>query len=214
MKKAGKNLIFYLVILIVVLNIIRVLLWYYKPFSTVALFSIVNRFDCMMIGAVGAILYHQKNIIFINIVNNKIAQFLALTLLLWIILNNKFVNAIVDTFVISIFTLVLIIGQINVKHRILNFDNKVFNFIGKISFGIYVYHPLLIFLFSLLFKSLIVDEKIKIFLAYASIITSTIIIAYLSYRFFESRFILMKNRFAVIKSTSSNYNDVSNFKNL
>jgi len=39
-------------------------------------------------------------------------------------------------------------GQVNVKNRVINLENQRFSYIGKLSFGLYVYHPLIIILLS------------------------------------------------------------------
>mgnify|MGYP003600121743 FL=1 len=194
----------FLLLLFVIINIIRYFLWWKFPFSEGAIFSIVNRFDCMMIGGIGAILYESQNQLFIKFVDSKTAQLIAWFAILFVAFNFKFVNAIVDTTIITFVSLILIVGQINKKNRLINLDIPIFNFIGKISYGIYVYHVLVIFLFSLLYKDVMINEISKIVLIYVSIVVATIIIAYISYEYFEKRFIKMKDRFAIIKSSSSN----------
>jgi peptidoglycan/LPS O-acetylase OafA/YrhL len=202
-KKIKKNLMPFLVLLVVILNIIRYFLWWKFPFSEGAIFSIVNRFDSMMIGGIGAILFETKNQLFIKFVDAKITQLIAWSAILFVAFNFKFVNAIVDTTIITFVSLILIVGQINKKNRLINLDIPILNFIGKISYGIYVYHIVIIFLFSLLFKDLMINEVVKIIIVYVSIVVATVIIAYISYEYFEKRFIKMKDRFAIIKSSSS-----------
>ena len=71
-KKSKNNLVLILILLIGFLNVLRVLLWYFMPYSLPANFSIVNRFDCMMIGGLGAVFYFQKNKLFLKFLDNKI----------------------------------------------------------------------------------------------------------------------------------------------
>lgn len=189
--------------LIIIMNVIRYFLWWKYPYSEAAIFSIVNRFDCMMIGGLGAILYYKKHTIFMKICDNKIAQFISWFLIFLLACNVKFVNAVVDTTIVTLFSLVLIVGQINVKNRLVNLDIPFFNFIGKISYGIYVYHILIIYMFSNLYLNLTLDSIYKTGVVYGSIIMTSILVSYLSYEYFESYFIKLKDKFAVVKSTAT-----------
>lgn len=204
-KKIKSNLLQILLFLVVFQNCIRVALWFFYPGSTWAIFSIVNRFDCMMIGGIGAILYYNNNKLFLKITDNKFSQSLALLILVLLMLNKFHTNAIIDAFLISLVALTLIIGQINIKNRIVNFNHSIFDFFGKISFGIYVYHPLIIFYFTMIYKNLVVDGLLKYFIVYGSVITTTILVAYLSYHYYEMQFIKLKNKFTTVKSSNTKY---------
>jgi peptidoglycan/LPS O-acetylase OafA/YrhL len=206
MKKI-KNIFWVVFVLILILNIIRYFLWWKYPYSESAIFSIVNRFDCMMVGGLGAILFYEKNVLFLKIMDHKIMQLLSWILLSMLAFNVKFVNAIVDTTIVTFISLVVIIGQINVKNRIVNLDLPFFNFIGKISYGIYVYHILVIFFISKLFTILKLDNIYKVFWVYGSVVSISIIIAYISYEYFEKYFIKLKNSFTVVKSSASKSNN-------
>ncbi len=99
---------------------------------------------------------------------------------------NKFhIASIIDNEIIAIVGLCLIIGQINVKNRIFNLDNKICKFLGKISYGIYVIHPLVIFYLSKIMKNLVLPYNIKYLLTYISIMIITIILSSISFEYFE-----------------------------
>lgn len=202
-KKIKKRLLLTVIVLIILLTVIRFFLWWQYPYSDSAFFSIVNRFDCMMIGAAGAILYYQKNNLLLKIIDNKISQILAWLIIFFLALNIKLMNSVVDTTIVALASLVLIVGQINIKNRIVNLDIPVFNFLGKISYGIYVYHVLIIYLTSLFLKDLQTNDVFKTFLVYLTIVLITIVVSYYSYELFEKRFIKLKDKFAIVKSTSS-----------
>lgn len=105
--------------------------------------------------------------------------------------------------VIAVLSLVCIVSQ---QHSpIVNLENKVCDFVGKISYGIYVIHPLLIFLFSALYRryAMQLPHGIDITVIYLTITVATILTAWLSYRFLESPFLRMKNRFAIVHSQNS-----------
>jgi hypothetical protein len=66
-----------------------------------------------------------------------------------------------------------------------------------------VYHPLILFLYSKLFSCFAFEFKYKVVLVYSLVLGTTLLISYISFELFESKFIKMKNRFAVIKSSGS-----------
>ena len=175
------------IFIVVFLSILRVLLWYYIPFSEPALFSVVNRFDCMVFGGLGAIFYFKKNKIFLKFVDNKITQFFALAILVSMIINVfSLINSILEIFVVELVTLIIIVGQINVKNRILNFNNKVMDYLGKLSYGIYVIHVIILyFVFKFFHWSFITNELLRVFCIYLTVIFFTIITAHFSYNYFE-----------------------------
>lgn len=193
------------IFIVVFLSILRVLLWYYIPFSEPALFSVVNRFDCMVLGGLGAIFYFKKNKIFLKFIDNKITQFFALAILVSMIINVfSLINSILEIFVVELVTLIIIVGQINVKNRILNFNNKVMDYLGKLSYGIYVLHVIILyFVFKFFHWSFITNELLRVFCIYFTVIFFTIITAHFSYNYFEKYFLKLKNKFAFIKSSSS-----------
>lgn len=72
--------------------------------------------------------------------------------------------------------------------------------LGKISYGLYVYHLLAITLFSYLPASFASTGAIAFILRLAGKFGLTILLAALSYKFFESRFLRLKRHFEVVES--------------
>ena len=87
------------------------------------------------------------------------------------------------------------------KKSIVKLTAKVFNFLGDISYGIYMYHMLVVFGFILFFKKYLVsmsDLTSTVFF-YAVITIGTIAISYLSKRYFEDYFLRLKSKFRLNK---------------
>jgi peptidoglycan/LPS O-acetylase OafA/YrhL len=195
-----------LLLIIGIFSLIRIFIWYLQPFSIPALISVVNRFDCMLFGALGAFLVFKKaKIIFF--LNNKIIQILAWLVMFMLILNIfQFINSIIEIFIIELITLIIIIGQINIKNRIVNLENKIMSYFGKLSFGIYVYHPLLILILSKIsftngfYKF---EEFEKTVIVFLLIIFFTIVVSHMSYYKYEVKFLKLKHKFSIIKSTNN-----------
>ncbi|MFL5730923.1 MAG: acyltransferase family protein [Cytophagaceae bacterium] len=200
-KKIRTNILPVILIMILVLFGTKVWLHFTYPESFFTKAMKITRFHTMLIGAAGAILYKQNNKLFLKIVDNKVAQCLAWLIILLVTINKFHIASIVDNEIICGVALVIIIGQINIKNRILNLEIKALDFLGRISYGIYVFHPLLIFLFSKILRLLEIQPLYKYFIVYFTVLTATILVAYISYNYFEKYFLNLKRRFVVVDST-------------
>lgn len=166
-------------------------------------FFAVTRFDCMMLGAVGAILYFTRNKLFMRIFQNR---FLGLACFLLLFFSQPwagFMPAPIRPQVIAVLSMVCVVSQLG--YPVVNLENRICDFVGKISYGIYVIHPLLICLLSTLFlnDNIQLPRGLSIVLIYCVVTATTILIAWLSYRFFESPFLRLKNKFAIVHSRNS-----------
>ncbi|GAB3305393.1 acyltransferase family protein [Hymenobacter tenuis] len=163
----------------------------------------VNRFDCMAIGGLGGVIYFNNNEKVLHIIKSIPIQFLAWTVILLLAFNKYHVASIVDPELISTITVVIIINVCSNEKTLINLDNFIFNFLGKISYGIYVIHPLIIFLYSRLLNTFSLHNNLKYSLIYVGVPILTIFLSYLSYEFYEKKFILIKDKYAVVKSSNS-----------
>ncbi len=166
----------------------------------------VTRFHIMLMGVIAAILYYQGNEKFIRICTHRVTQMLAWLVVVSLAINRFYVPA-VDTEVVALVTVCLILGQVTKRNNIINLENKVCDFIGKISYGIYIIHPLLTFGLARCLPPLQPDQPLNYLLVYAAVLALTLTMAYLSYNFYEKRFLKMKSRFAVIKSQNTRGNN-------
>ncbi len=194
-------------LLTVVLTLIALLIfiklfWHFVLKSDFAqIFVDAFPFHCMMIGGAGAILYQQSNKRFLTVTDNRFSQAVAWLFIVAVAINRFHIASVLDPEIIAIVTVVVIIGQINQKNRLINLEQKAFDFVGKISYGIYIYHPLLIFLLAKLIAPLRLPLPLKYALVLLSVVGGTIAVAWLSYTYFEHYFLKLKERFTVIKSS-------------
>lgn len=157
----------------------------------------------MMIGAIGAILYFTKAQWYNRLMSNRLVGLICILLLFFSQPWASIVPAPVRPQIIALLSLVCIMNQL--YRPIINLENRLCDFVGKISYGIYIIHPLSIFLLSGLYRSLDIPLSNGMATVYIYILITlmTILIAWLSYRFYESPFLRMKNRFAIVQSQNS-----------
>jgi peptidoglycan/LPS O-acetylase OafA/YrhL len=79
----------------------------------------------------------------------------------------------------------------------ISLENRIFNYLGKISYGIYMYHSLCIVLTVAIAQYFGI---LKNWFIYPISISITIIVASISYNYFETFFLQFKNKFSKIKS--------------
>lgn len=201
---------------IVIGTICVLLLWLVFKFGSYVLFTNksliyrffnVTRFDCMMIGAIGSIAYFKNNRFFMRLFTNRLAQIISWSIFIFSGLIFRFIPALVTAEFIAVLSLFLIMSQIEGKPKFLNLENKFFDFLGKISYGIYVIHPLLIFILSGIWIQLSIQLPVFIqyIIIYFTVPSVTIFIAWLSYKYYEKPFLKLKNKFAIVKSQNSLY---------
>lgn len=171
-------------------------------------FIAVTRFQCMLIGAIGAVLYYNRNKLFIHLVDNKLSQSICWSIIFLVAINKWHTISLLDNEIISIVTVFLIVGQIQKSNRIVNLNVSPFDFLGKISYGIYVIHPLVIFYLTRIIHFTKDESIYNYFIVYFLVFLFTFLFAYLSYHLFESRFLRLKNKYMVIPSANSDKSNI------
>jgi peptidoglycan/LPS O-acetylase OafA/YrhL len=163
-----------------------------------------TRFGCLAIGALGAYLFFNNSSKLSKWFTNKWIEISGWLFLVVVAFNKFHLASIIDHEIVSVVTLVIIINQVNNPKRIVNLENNVFDFLGKISFGIYVYNPLVIYLMAFAINPLQIENSlVKQLTIYATVIPAVLVISFLSYNYFEKIFLKLKYNYAVIPSSSS-----------
>lgn len=191
---------YFISFLILIFIVSKLILHFLFPGGLLEQFIGIIRFDCMMIGALGSIFYRQNIKWFFTVTNNKLTQLLCWGVMLLCLFNKFHIASIIDNEIIAIVGLCLIMGQINTKNRIINLENKLCIFLGKISYGVYVIHPLVIFYTSKIIGNLIMPYYLKYLLVYFSIIAITIVLSSFSFNYFEKYFLKIKSRYVLVDS--------------
>ena len=199
----SKNLIKSINLFILIFILIKLFFWIlYKKwgYATLYIFISAARFDCMAIGALGACFYYHK--IAFKFIFNRIVQIISWLIFTLLLINRFHIVSFFDHEIVAIVTIILIFNVSSNTKTIINLDNIIFDYLGKISYSIYVIHPLLILLILKIiprFK----NSTIYILSVYFSVFALTLIIASLSYRYFEKPFILLKKNYTTVYSALS-----------
>ena len=151
--------------------------------------------DCMAIGGLFALLLFKKSR-FLTWILNKYLFYGILIIFILLILNGISFRLFHYQIYAIIFGLIIINFAAG-NHKI-SLENPVLHYLGKISYGLYMYHPVcIVFSLKLLYYFNIYNPWIMYFVS----IAITILIAGFSYQFFEKYFIGIKSRFSKIVSS-------------
>ncbi|MET3730529.1 acyltransferase family protein [Moheibacter stercoris] len=163
-----------------------------------------SRFGCLAIGALGAYVFWKKYKI-VDYINHPIFQTLIWAFLLMVAFNKFHIFSIIDHEIIAIFIVFLIINQISSPKPIFSLENKIFDYLGKISFGIYVYNPLVIFLLYSVahYITRLPNNFVSYFGIFFIVILLNILIAHISYHTLEKYFLKIKHKYSTVRSSAS-----------
>lgn len=202
-----KYLLPFLLIFPVAYVVFKILLHLVDAPRSILLFVNYTRFGCMVIGALGAYLYfHQKELL-TYVLNRRVFELVAVFFFLLVLFNQFHIGSPINHEIAAFFTLIIIINQISNTRKLFSLENRVLNFLGKISYGLYVWNPLLIYLVSWVyqryFSSLTINIDLLALLVF-TVNTAVIIgVSYISYEYFEKRFLRLKIKYTTVKSSAS-----------
>jgi len=144
--------------------------------------------NCMAIGGIFAVLIYRKHKI-VNIIFNKYF-FIGITIgtIILLLLGKKFGNVHYDVYSI-LFGIIISNLAFNEKYSTV-LENKVTNYLGSISYGLYMYHAI----------TLVVAIKLSIFfnspwIIYPLTFGMVIFVSHFSFKYFESYFLRYKEKF-------------------
>jgi peptidoglycan/LPS O-acetylase OafA/YrhL len=185
----------------VLLISLKIYLHVFKAGSILEQIIHVNRFHCMLFGALAALLYYQQQKLFLYLATHKLTQLIAWLCLLLAMVNRFHVASFLDNELISGITVLLILGQITSK-GLLKLENRVLDFLGKISYGLYVIHPLVIYLFIRFYPRQFIQGRVLDYvILYSSICLVSVFLSHLSFEYLEKPFLKLKQRrFSIVKS--------------
>jgi peptidoglycan/LPS O-acetylase OafA/YrhL len=204
-KKTARSL-FAIIGTILLIKIIVLLLgifygvehWY----QTLKTFVAMSKFECMAIGGLGAYYLHKENERVLKWIYRPLtlnASIILIPILMYVT-PDKIQDGV--HLIFSVIFLVIIINVAGNKKIKLDLNNGVLSYLGKISYGIYMYHfmiiPIVLYFLGMCYDNF--SELLWNILLYSFSIGLTILVSGVSYRYFESKFIKLKARYSLIKS--------------
>ncbi len=151
--------------------------------------------DALTLGSLGAYSFYKidKSIELITANVSLILSIFVLTMALLYDVEVPFFNSLFY----ALLFVILIINLVYKKILLRVLENQFFNYLGTISYGLYMYHQIAIVLcINVLLKFHIMNDVAL----YVSSIVITVLIAGLSHKFLEKPFLTLKNKWSVFNS--------------
>jgi len=161
-----------------------------------------TRIECMAIGGIGAWLIFKQKHATLNIIYHRLFQGLlyAATAYLLLTQNHK---PIFNYVPYAICFCLIIINVSSNKNSLLKIENRLFVFLGNISFSMYMFHEpaIRVVLTGLVrMRGTRFNDAASNVLLHILAVTLTMLVSTLAYYGFEKRFLRLKSRFAVVES--------------
>lgn len=161
-----------------------------------------TRINCMAIGGVGAYILYEKKYKILNFFYSNITQvivYISVFMLIGFGISIPYLN---DE-IYSILFMLIILNLSSNKSTVISINNVIFDYLGKISYGLYMYHPLaIVFVIVMVIRTTsgTMFYSYSNFIIYFASISTTIFISSVSYELFEKFFIKKKISFSKIIS--------------
>lgn len=168
----------------------------------------MSKFECMALGSIGAyFLYYKKHLV------EKYVYSQWLHLLCWLMIPVLifFTPEVIQDgihLVYSILFIIIILNIASAPNSFVKLETPLFNFLGKISYGLYMYHMMIIPIVLVTLRAFLIPSTniwVINIIIYSSVILLTILVSALSYKHFETAFIYTKKKYSIV--TSGQFNE-------
>jgi peptidoglycan/LPS O-acetylase OafA/YrhL len=173
----------------------------YSSWVTAINFLWTLKLECMAMGALAAYWLHGGFHRILRVLYFPLTQLAALALIFVSLWRNQIYGQFDNVVWGSAFA-VLIVNLAANPRSLLKLENRPLDYLGKISFGIYVYHSFAIVGVLLFLRSWMPTQGLLFNgLLYGLAIALTLGLAALSHRYYESPFLRLKIRYMVVRSS-------------
>jgi peptidoglycan/LPS O-acetylase OafA/YrhL len=191
-----------LLVIAVILGYLLLRSLFTSLFNTHLIFAYLYRIwylfpiDNMAFGALFAVIHFNNYKKLIHFLQNKLLQFSVWLLVIILIISGKSLGYFHHQ-IYSLLFGILIFNLATNENTVVSFKFKTLDYLGKISYGLYMYHSIFIVISIKTLQALNFTNNALIYL---SSFTLTIVVASLSYEYFEKRFINMKTKYSKVLS--------------
>ncbi len=177
-----------------------------EAFVVIKKFLAMSKLECMALGGLGAYVFFTKKEKILRVIFKPIAQILALVMIPVLIYFIPTAFEDVLHLLFSISFLIIILNVAGNEKSFLRFENKLLQYLGRISFGFYMFHVMcIVFTIHILDKYIGLNKDISTkqhILLYGISFLLTVAVSSLSYHIFEKAFIRLKDKYAQPKPTT------------
>lgn len=161
-------------------------------------FFLTQRFFAMAIGSIFAYtLYHHYDWYNRSFFVNRYTQLVILLVVaLHYLVGFSFSHTLVFNIITSFLYGLLILNLSVISNKLINLERPLLTYLGVISYGLYMYHMLVDYVLRITYPKLLnlnIKNYILIPLYHILLLSGTIVIAGLSYKYFERFFLRLKN---------------------
>ena len=199
-KLFRKNIIVFLILFAVISTIFYSLIYnQHIVFSEkIQKFLLTQKFFEMAIGSLFAyIIYKKYDWYNTSVFSSKPIQLIILVIILWhYTIGFSFSGSLLFKIACSILYGFLILNVSVITHKLLDLDNPLLNYLGVISYGLYMYHMIVDYILRTTVSKIgyMLPSKLLIPLYYVVLLCGTIALAGFSYKYFESYFLRIKKK--------------------
>jgi peptidoglycan/LPS O-acetylase OafA/YrhL len=175
-----------------------------RVFTVLRKFFAMSRLESMAVGALGALYLFEQREKMLRVIYAPVTQIVSYLAIPVLVFFTPVILLNVIHLVYSVVFLVIILNISTNPRSIVRLNSPVFDYLGRISYGIYMYHIMVIVFVIHMYQDTIglnadltARENL---LVYGTSVLLTIILSSLSYHFFEEKFIRRKRRLSVIVS--------------
>ncbi|HEX2535349.1 MAG TPA: hypothetical protein VHK69_16505, partial [Chitinophagaceae bacterium] len=94
---------------------------------------------------------------------------------------------------------IIVVNASQNDRTVFRLEQPLMNFLGKISYGLYMYHPICIGTGIALATRVTGNAVLQNVIIYTVSIGGTIFVSWLSYNYFENFFLKLKTRFQIVR---------------